>query len=226
MHFKTYLEIDLHAKNGKLLKHHRQESRSWTKHFFDLLYEPLGNATNSQASINDISGTGRALPATGSYGDLPNLMLSAPGGGGGFVIPASCSNGSSGGFACGTPFYTGDSFGVQIGTGNTAVAPTDDHLTARIAHGESAGQMDYGGCELAGYTASGSNVSFVIRRYFTNVAGGSIGVQETGIYAVGEQSNGSPGAAYPFCICHDVVVTVTVTNGQILVVTYTLQTTV
>jgi hypothetical protein len=225
MHFKTYLEVDLHAKNGKLLKRHWQESRSWTKHFFDLLYEPLGYAINSQAAINDISGTGRALTAgSNNYTDLPNLLVSSPSGGGAVIAP--CNNAAGVCLANAPPYYTGDIIGVQIGTGNTAVAPTDDKLTTRIAHGESAGQMDYGGCELAGYTASGANVSCVIRRYFTNVAGGSIGVQETGIYAVGQATNGGTPTIYPFCICHDVVGTVTVTNGQILVVTYTLQTTV
>ena len=104
-----------------------------------------------------------------------------------------------------------------------AVTPTDDKLVTKIAHGEAATQLLYGGTELYGLTYANPNVSFNIRRYFTNVAGGAINVTESGLYSPGYSANV---ISYLFCICRDVFGAVTVNNGQILVVVYTVQTTV
>jgi len=55
------------------------------------------------------------------------------------------------------------------------------------------------------------------------VAGGSISVVESGIYS---PAYSTADIAYIFCICHDVFGAVTVNNGQILSVVYTVSITV
>ncbi|MBA7589973.1 hypothetical protein ES708_32072 [subsurface metagenome] len=120
----------------------------------------------------------------------------------------------------------GQYIGIQVGTGITAVTPTDTALATRIAHGRSAGQLEYGGCELFGIAFSDPNGEFTIRRYFTNASGGSITVNEVGIYSVG-CSKKSSGYSWAFLIARDVVSPgVAVLDGEILRVTYVPQITV
>ncbi|GAI34202.1 unnamed protein product, partial [marine sediment metagenome] len=112
--------------------------------------------------------------------------------------------------------------GIQVGTGTTAPTPTDYALETRIAHGASAGQLQYSGTELLPLTYAAPDVSFTIRRYFTNGSGGSITVNEVGIYALIATTT-----AWAVCAARDVVSPgVAVADGEILRVTYVPQTTV
>ena len=180
----------------------------------DILYCHLGfGAGNTLASINDVSSTAQTLATpNGSRGVPHELFLGAPVGG------VTTMVGDGGG--TGTPML-GDLFGIVIGTGNTAVTASDDKLSTKILHGEGAGTLLFGGVEFYGLTFTNPNGSFNIRRYFTNVAGGSITVQESGLYARGHAISTNP-----FCVCRDVFAGVTVANGQILSVVYTIQITV
>jgi hypothetical protein len=220
----TTITIEKRNETGEILESFTQQSRSWVKHFFDELYTII-NPGNSVASVNDITGAGRTL-GYGSTGN-PNyaglLIVAQPGNGVAVFLDInsqqwnSLDNGGSPGGA--------DLIGIQIGTSNTAVLPTDDKLGTRIAHGEGAGALLYGGCEMYGFTASNPNASVNIRRYFTNKGGGSITVQESGLYC-GGQRGGQTAVFDVYCICHDVFAGVTVNNGQILSVVYTVSITV
>ena len=215
----TTLTVEKSGNDGKLLESFTQQSRSWTKHFFDLLFEPLNQGINTLASINDVTSVGRTLGQANTETNY-NLGIGSPPG---FVSAwFEVSNGGSAGINSVTP-YSGDAFGIVIGTDNTAVLPTNDKLGTKIAHGEIATQLLYGGTEIYGFTASNPNASFKIRRYFTNVAGGSISVTESGIYAPAYIGSGQ---FKIFCVCRDVFGTVTVNNGQILSVVYTVSITV
>ena len=222
---KTLLTLELLDEDYKLLERREQRSRSWLRHFFDLWYILLGNTTNTLAGISDIGGTGRALGATISTNRTPspNLSVGAPPGNIGALVFAQTSSISVcylGAFPC-----SGDTLGIVVGTNNTVVTPTDNALYAKVAHGEGAGQLLHSGCEIYGLTFANPNGSMNIRRYFTNVAGGAITIQEVGIYSPGYSSGGSTG--YIFCICRDVVSPgVAINNGQILSVVYTVQITV
>lgn len=209
------------AISGNLIERISQPSRSWTRHFFDLLYEEVGDVVNTLSNINDITSTGRTLGNTANSNNcFPNLMIGCPPGNVTAMIPAVGD--SSRQMWCNNTPYAGDSFGLVIGTGNTAVTPTDDKLVTKIAHGEGAGQLLYSGTEVYGLTFANPNGSFNIRRYFTNVAGGNITMQECGLYSPGVTGT----SAYIYCICRDVFGAVSVANGQILSVVYTVSITV
>ncbi|GAI88778.1 unnamed protein product, partial [marine sediment metagenome] len=121
--------------------------------------------------------------------------------------------------------YAGEQIGIQVGTGTTAPTPSDDAMEARIAHGESAGEFEYGGCEFRNMTISDPNGEFTIRRYFTNNSGGSITVNEVGIYSPAGTSESF--ASRIFLIARDKVDPgVAVADTEILRATYVPQITV
>ena len=186
--------------------------------FFDLLYEPLGFNVNNLAAVNDITGAPIAL-GIHSSDILTNLLVGTPPGN---IATPLTANYSSMGYSVGE-YYKGDDFGIVIGTGNTAVTPTDDALVTKILHGETAGTLLHGGTEVYGLTFANPNVSLNIRRYFTNVLGGAIAVTEAGLYSPGLRSFYN---SHLYCICRDVFAAVTVNNGEILSVVYTVQTVV
>ncbi len=219
---QTTLKLDRLSKDLQNLEHREQPSRSWLKHFFDLWYIQLAYNSNTLAAINDIGGTARALAA--AFDGYPNLILASPVGGSGLYWPnyriASAS---------GVPqppadtLVTGDMWGLVVGTGAGAVAPSNDALTTKVAHGSAAGQMLHGGTEILAPTFANPNGQMVIRRYFTNSSGGPITVTESGLYSPGytDFTHG-----YIYCICRDVFAGVIVADTQLLVVTYTVQITV
>lgn len=215
---RTKIETNLFNHSLKLIDHREQPSRSWTKHLFDLWYVLAGYNSNTLAGINDITPASRNLGTTANQ--FSNLRIgSAPGGvhtpilntWNGPLIPET------------TTMPMGDIIGIQIGSNNTAPAPTDDKLNTRILHGETGGTLLYGGCELYGFSFVNPNGSFKIRRYFTNASGGNVVIREAGLYSPGRVSDA---IAYLFCICRDVFADVTLPDTQILSVVYTVQITV
>ena len=210
---RTKLILARFNKDGKLIEHREQESRSWLKHFFDMLYI-LHNTNVSLANVNDIGGTPREIyyqlgaPSNTLQVGAPPGNIFLPSYTGGSVRPA---------------YDKGEKTGIVVGTGALAVTPLQDALQTKIAHGEAAGQLLYGGCELYGLTFANPNGQFTIRRYFTNVLGGAVAVVEAGIYTIAIVGGAT---AYNFCIARDVFAAVTVNNGEILRVTYVVQITV
>jgi len=211
---RTKLILARFDKDGQLIEQQEQESRSWLKHLFDLLYI-LHNDSVPLANVNDTLGNPRTIVYKQSN-PSNTLQVGAPPGN--VVFPGLYGASSVGGV------NRGENFGIVVGTNNLAVTPIQDALQTKIAHGEAAGQLLYGGCELYGLTFANPNGQFTIRRYFTNVLGGAIAVVEAGIYIWAIDTLNNP--PFSFCIARDVFAAVTVNNGEILRVTYVPQTTV
>lgn len=219
---KTILKIARFSKDGKLLEQREQESRSWLLQFIQLFYLQSWGAGSggSLANVRDILNTLRTVKFGNSFvggADFFLMAESTPGNTSIYLANYAWSNNPTGGFP-----QRGEDIGIVVGTDGGGVTPTSYKMGNKVNHGEGAGTLLYGGCELYGLTFGGSNGEFTIRRYFTNVAGGSIAVVEAGIYTMAvEVSTG-----YIFCIARDVFAAVTVHNGEILSVTYTPQITV
>ncbi len=215
--FKTF------DKDKRLLICRQQPMRSWTRHFFDQLYILLYRS-NALAAINDVGGNPRNHADDNQDLSGPYLLVaSAPGGQRNF-LPGMGGNEQYCYFN-GTNYNypQGEHLGIMVGTDNTAVAPDDDALGTLINHGEAAGEFLYGGTELFGLTFANPNGEFTIRRYFTNISGGGITVEEVGIYCLGMDTDTM---AYQFCVARDVTGGVAVADTEILEVTYTVQITV
>jgi hypothetical protein len=95
-------------------------------------------------------------------------------------------------------------------------------------NGQSQGEFEYGGCEVVNRVESGTNDAFDIRRFFYNRTASNLTVGEIGInsqylsYYINNQPFYSLASVL---IAHDTLGSpVTVNSGQVLQVTYTIQT--
>jgi len=98
-------------------------------------------------------------------------------------------------------------------------------------YGQSIGEFEIGGCDLHDMTISNPNAQFTIKRYFANLCGQALAVNEVGLVAFAGRTYESGGYTYPsgsiFLIARDLVSpTVVVNNGEILRVSYIPQITV
>lgn len=85
-------------------------------------------------------------------------------------------------YACNAGLGDG-SYGVVVGTGVGAEANDDYQLGTKIAHGTGSGELEYEGTNWAYPHDEAGGKEFDIWRSFHNDSGGSITVQEFGIYA-------------------------------------------
>ncbi|GAH73198.1 unnamed protein product [marine sediment metagenome] len=193
-------------KEGRVLERREQLSRSIVLQFLRLLYI---KHTQANLVVTDISNTARTVDSS----NLLNMAVAGPAGFSGIIHLQSA-----------TAAISGENIGIQVGTGTTAPTPTDYVMETRIDHGQAAGEFEYGGTELLALVISDPNGEFTIRRYFTNDSGGSITVNEVGIYAVASIADDS---FYAFLAARDKVDPgVAVADGKILRVTYVPQITV
>lgn len=213
----TTLEITKRSAGGKILIARQQPSRSWVIGMLSLLYLHAGNGLGVTTTLPDITNTSRTLAALNSQSISDTLRVNSHAGDGTEIynIYSATQN-----LYTRQPAYN---CGIVVGTGVVAAAPGDYALGTPIISGGGAGQLYYGGTEVFAVTIANPNGSFAIRRYFTNSSGGSITVNECGIYTVGYVTSEYP---YAFCICRDLTGGVVVADTEILAVTYTVQITV
>jgi len=214
-------------KDYGVLKRREQPTRSFTKGFLQLLY--VAHAQIPLASpytMTDIDGTARSIQGesgTGGAVRRSHAGLRIGSAAGSSSVLCYFGSGTIADFSALGQTIPGEKVGIQVGTGVAAVTPTDTALATRILHGRATGRLEYGGCELVGIAFVNPNGEFVIRRYFTNLSGGSITVNEVGIYSVGGQDN----YAWAFLIARDIVSPgLAVANNELLRVTYVPQITV
>jgi len=228
------LILDRLDKEGRLLERKEQKSRSFTKGLIQLLYVAHAQITDaSPYSMTEYGGAAKnvdsAIPGSTNYTRENKCTLKVGGGPGNsenILLPGKSflANNSIG---LNDVSKEGQYIGIQVGTGTNAVTPTDTALQTRIAHGKTAGLLEYGGCELVGISIVNPNGEFTIRRYFTNNSGGSITVNEVGMHAAGSWGHYLNGYSNLFLIARDLVSPgVAVANTEILRVTYVPQITV
>jgi hypothetical protein len=106
--------------------------------------------------------------------------------------------------------------GIVVGTGNTAPTIADYALQTQIAHGTGAGQLQYSASTFGSPAADATTSQFTITRNFANGSGGSITVNEVGLYC-----KMYDGTARYICIIRDVIAGgIVIANGQTLTVNY------
>lgn len=200
----AYYQISRFDKEHRLKKKYvRRISRSFVKQFIEMFYVCCSGATYG---IHDTGNVSRSVGGSLNYPD--HFYCNGNGGGTyqSFVISNSLYNVPS------------EQIGIVLGTGNTAVTPSDYKLGTLIAHGTGSGQLMYHGMFFpSNATVSGSSCTFDIERIYKNSSGGDVTINEIGIYCIGRYQNSL------FCIVRDVLASpVTVANGEYLKVTYTI----
>lgn len=188
--------IETYNEKGQLSQRLKQKSRSFLKQFIQLIEVQTNQATKT---LTDITGTDRSVDTQSE-----NFF---------------CTHGGGHGWARADYRHVQvENLGIVVGSGTTAVTPTDTKLETKIAHGKSAGQLLYLGNALYPVVVSPPDAYVDLVRFFENQSGGNITINEVGIYALGSQYY------YGFCICRDVLTSaVTVANGELLKVRYRIK---
>jgi hypothetical protein len=136
---------------------------------------------------------------------------------------------SFGGYGRGLYSSTGkeidaDGQGICVGTDGAAVQPDQFSLISQIRSGEIANTVMYCGTYLYGLTinATTDEAHFHVAAVFQNISGGSLNVNEVGIYANGGGNNDDYPNQQQYCIARDVVSTIALADAEFLRVEYTL----
>jgi hypothetical protein len=106
---------------------------------------------------------------------------------------------------------------IVVGSGTTPPSITDAGLTSQIGNGTGAGQLQYGTDSLTTpvINSNTNSASFTWSKSFSNNSGGNVTVSEVGAYI----TFGSKA----YFVLHDLLPSpVTVGNGQVLTVVYTI----
>jgi len=116
---------------------------------------------------------------------------------------------------------TTSTFGLVVGTGTNAESFSDTALQTQIAHGTTAGTLDYGASVVNQASSDSTSTTMICTRVFANSSGGSIAVTEIGVYW---QIVDSGSTNRQFCIARDLA-TIALLNGDQLTLNYIFKTT-
>jgi len=157
--FSAYLTVVVRDSEGKIIKVHRQRSRSPTANFIGLML-PLTyfNVTNSSYTLNNTGGS--------TYGYKPAISAGAQC----ISYPNNNKN------------YPSYIVTIQVGSGSQSNPYSAYTLAAPIANGSGTGQLVYGSISVpSNITVSGSSAYFTISQTFNNNSGGTVTITEIGI---------------------------------------------
>lgn len=208
---KAFLEIEHIDANKNVISLNKQISKSFVMAFPALLVRQFLMNT-----LIDAKDTGGATGSKKSSALESPLYCCSPGGRGAWVAP---------GYTSGGGIVYSDCLGIVVGSGTAVEKPQDYKLATKIDHGDAAGELTYFGTVVSNLVINAAPIStgtFDIQAIFKNESGGSIDVEEVGVYAMGEPAS-SVSPVEMFCIIRDVITTVAVANGEYLRVKYTVQ---
>jgi hypothetical protein len=158
-------EIIVKDKDGKVIEHRKNRSKSLVKNFLMLLNAGYKVSTSSVVDTGGITRSASAKYSVSyhvSLGAGYTRTLSGPGG-----WAASAAEGDA-------------TFGIIVGTGTTPVSVTDYKLASKIAHGNGAGQLYHYSTVISDPTINGLGVEQKFTRLFINNSGDPITINEIG----------------------------------------------
>jgi len=209
------LYVDYHIEkfgvDGQLLESWKKPSKSFLLNFIKTLYRAMSQDSGDVANMVTASDVTQN-PTSFSY--YTNLFACA-----------GTSGKSRQYHRYSSPRYVyGENLGIVVGLDNTAVAPSQTKLLSLIEHGTAANELEYFGMLIMdeadfNVDAGVDEAYFEIERIFRNASGGSITIEEIGIYCLADTNvvNGTV-----FCILRDVD-TIVVADGEYLKIKYRIK---
>ena len=189
--------LKVHDHNGVLTFDDVQRGHSWTRNFWNTLFAANPAKISNSSDSNFGAGYISDRIEGGSISNYPWGTTSQ-------VYFHTGSVGSS-------------SYGIVVGTGDTAFSVEQFALATKITSGNAATQLAYsaGSSVVAAYTAGTKTWAFTMSRVFNNNSGSSITVKEAGI--MGIETVSSSAVLQERSVLSP---TVAVANGAQLTVTY------
>lgn len=189
------LELTVKDKDGKVTDYRIMRSESFVRQFLELLYAQVAgvyywSGSPYQFSVVQVLDTSGARRPVYAYEGI-------------FDCAAAAGD---------------ENKGIMVGTGTTALTIDDYQLETRIPHGTGAGQLQYGNVAFGLPASDPTTSQFTITRDFANASGGSITVNEIGLYV--RARTVSYGDQY-FMVIRDVITGgIAIPDGQTLTVNY------
>jgi hypothetical protein len=189
-------DVEIMDKDGKLISRCKGKSDPFTTWFITMLRNFFyGDSSMADQTV--------ALYETG--GTSKDFYLKTVAGKGHVAIAGNAGAGV-------------DTYGIQVGTSNTAFNKNQYALQAKIAHGTGGGQLQYLASSVETVTAEDSTERFRVVRGFTNGSGSTITVKEIGL-VIANQKEGL--TLYNFLMARDVLTSPQdVPDGSTLTVRY------
>lgn len=211
---KSYFQAYFYDKDHSYLRQSpRYRSRSFVQGFLKLHYPCF--TVGSSLSVTDTGGTGRTVSQF-----LVTMQCTAPGRGGAGM--SFTNGGADGGTSTDSVWNSSTNTGIVVGTGTTAVAPTDFQLATQIVDGITSGTLEHFPCAGTNFGTAGTTASFDLERLFRNSSSGTITITEVGLYCA--VSGGTSNLHY--CIVRDIVSPgFAVLNGEYMRIIYTISVT-
>lgn len=197
--YVTWTEhLGTQSKCPIIMREHTQPSRSFVSNMMGFMYTNFANA----------------VTATGDT--VPTKLISG--------VATALSAGSNYYLNQGTPGTLAAPAGLVAGTGSGAnTSATQSALGTLIASGTTSGTLQYGSMSNQKMTVATGDTTMLTSRQFTNSSGGSITINEVGLYANTVSASNTAGSTW--MIARDLV-TQTITNGNSATCTYTIKCTV
>ncbi len=146
-----------------------------------------------------------------------DILIKAVTGANGYVYRYNSSAPTQ--FRVDAPINT-STYGVVVGTGDTAEDNEDHKLETQLTEGVGAGNITHASVVFEATAVVGANVDLVLKRAFSNATGSTITVKEAGIYT-------NQNDTWFHCIVRDVLpASIDVPNLCSLTIIYTMRTTV
>jgi hypothetical protein len=160
---KAVIEFEVRDKDGKLLQKGKFPAKSWVGNIIGLLSSLIYGGTAPTGGSAGYSYSARAdMMETG--GTSQGIVLW----GYNTVIGGNAAAGV-------------DSYGILIGSSDTAVAIGQYNLGSKIANGTGSGQMSYNASTVEALTKD-ATWFFKVIRTFTNSSGATVTIRELGLF--------------------------------------------
>lgn len=160
---KLELEIKVFDKNGKVIKKKRFKCKSFLLNFARFLHAVLAGTTDT---VVDTSGISRSVTGVKDEGTINfDHYLSE------FDVQFFIATGAEG----------DDSLGLVVGSGTTAVSPSDYALESQIPHGSADGQLYHYATTFVEPYSDAEGLHFEIYRQFANHGSITVSISEAGI---------------------------------------------
>lgn len=157
--------LELLSAEGETLLRREERGHSWTRNAYNLVARILLGASLGSTFANG------NITLKDSFGSVHSVNY--------FAVAGSSAYGLGPGLAV-------DTFGIQIGSGDTPFSFNDYILAAKISTGSSAGRLDYEAMAVPGYagmTYDDPTKTYSIPwvRHFNNNSGDTVTVKELGL---------------------------------------------
>lgn len=197
--YVTWTEhLGTQSKCPIIMREHTQPSRSFVSNMMGFMYINFANTSTATADT------------------VPTKLISG--------VATILSSGTNYFLNQGTPGTLAAPAGLVVGTGSGAnTSATQSALGTLIASGTTASTLQYGSMTNQKMTTSSADTTMLVSRQFTNSSGGSITINEVGLYANTTSASNTAGSTW--MIARDLV-TQTITNGNSATCTYTIKCTV